>query len=417
MNAFNPRLPLLKVISLINCLPHLTSTSPQPHLNLTSTSPQPHLTQVQRLTQKYFLDKKVLKECQQTPQDKDSLSHFVLRLVMCRNLELRTWFLKYEVMLFRHKFRSLDIKDQTKFLQANGLMGTDCSALTPKEWEENRNSIKSASFSAQKESQPTDVLDRRNYYKVRFQMVPDVIGNRSVFVKGGWAFVPRSKLLKMVSDAFRMRLSKGLATGQAKIAEILQGEEKQRLKPIFDTLARKALGFQNVGTDPKTAREVTDTYLHYLRKQGYSDPKLKETQKYPGSDKFFLMVGYRKANDKDRTCPFANRVHKSNTQRFCVHVKQKVMVQRCWDGLCEGGMHFYQIQDGKIRALKDKVELIIPIQEGGSESKGPTASVGPTATPSDLNATKDKVAPVFDSNTRKPATAAPVGVSPDKAVQ
>lgn len=127
--------------------------------------------------------------------------------------------------------------------------------------------------------------------------------------------------------------------------------EKERLGSIMNALAKRSLGFQNVGTDPKTARAVIDTFLCYLKKCGYSEPKLKENVKNPGSDKHFLMVGYRKANEKDRTCPFAGRVHKSNTQRFTVHVSTKVMVQRCWDGMCEGGQHFFQIQDGGIKAF------------------------------------------------------------------
>jgi len=382
---------------------------------------------VARLIQRYYLDSKALSATSATgdgvpitAEEKDYASHYILKLVMCRNLECRTWFLKYETMLFRHKFKALSTNDQTKFLRTNGLMGDDCSPLTASEWEDNAAGIRKAHQSASSSpsnyvshaSTSSEVVERRNFYKVRFQMVPDVIASRTVYVKGGWAFVPRSKLLKMVSDVFRMKLSKGLAAGQTKIATLLQGEERQRLGPIIKHLERKALGFQNVGTDPKSAKEVIDNYLHYLKSQGYSDPKLKETQKYPGSDKHFLMVGYRKANDKDKTCPFAGRVHKSNTQRFCVHVKQKVMVQRCWDGLCEGGMHFYQIVDGKIRALKDTPPQILSEEDMKKEAEAKKNGTATAATPS---ATVPKVAPVFD---KTPAPSSnPAGVSPDKAVQ
>ena len=84
----------------------------------------------------------------------------------------------------------------------------------------------------------------------------------------------------------------------------------------------------------------------YLTEIGHTQPKSKAA----GQDKFFLAVGYRKANDKDKLCPIAGRVHKSNTQKYTVFIDTQVMQQGCWDSACqETGKHvYYQIQGSTV---------------------------------------------------------------------
>lgn len=41
----------------------------------------------------------------------------------------------------------------------------------------------------------------------------------------------------------------------------------------------------------------------------------------------FMSTGTRKANERDRTCPIAERVHKSNTQKYTIFFDTQVMMQ------------------------------------------------------------------------------------------
>ena len=72
--------------------------------------------------------------------------------------------------------------------------------------------------------------------------------------------------------------------------------------------------------------------------------------KHAGGDRYFLSVGTRKANERDRMCPIAGRIHKSNTQKYTVHCDNQVMVQGCWDSVCQqcNKNLYYQIQNKRI---------------------------------------------------------------------
>merc|ERR1712127_799932 len=79
------------------------------------------------------------------------------------------------------------------------------------------------------------------------------------------------------------------------------------------------------------------------------EPKLKPV----GGNKMFMSTGTRKANERDRTCPIAERVHKSNTQKYTIFFDTQVMMQGCWDGECQAKYRhvFYLIYVGKCRKM------------------------------------------------------------------
>jgi len=296
---------------------------------------------------------------------KDCISHFILKLAHCKSNDLRLWFLKYEVMLFRYRFRALSTDEQAEFLNKSGLMGTHCLPLTNDEWNMHKGEIRRVHMASGSKGS----LSSSAFYRVPFEKVIDLVAMRHVYMCAGWAYVPKSQMFKMASAEFRTRLSKGLVDLRANWDKFMRAEG-ERLGGIVRALAKQSLSLRAIGPDPKTAKAVLDTYLSYLLKvRGYSDPKVKENR-YPGSDKFFLSVGSRKPNDMDRTCPFAKRTHKSNTQRFTVHVSEKVMVQRCWDGACENQKHFFQIQDGSVKSFGEKVPPPQPQVVSEEQTKG-----------------------------------------------
>jgi len=49
---------------------------------------------------------------------KDHISHFLLRLAYCRTEDLRQWFLRHEVNLFKLRFKNEPLEDKRKFLSS-----------------------------------------------------------------------------------------------------------------------------------------------------------------------------------------------------------------------------------------------------------------------------------------------------------
>ncbi|KAJ2767461.1 DNA primase subunit pri2, partial [Coemansia nantahalensis] len=49
---------------------------------------------------------------------KDHVSHFILRLAFSRTEELRSWFLRYECALLKHRFREADAAERQELLAA-----------------------------------------------------------------------------------------------------------------------------------------------------------------------------------------------------------------------------------------------------------------------------------------------------------
>lgn len=58
---------------------------------------------------------------------RDVCSHFILRLVYCKNDELRKWFMNREIELFKMRWSLLSKSDKLKFLSSNN---TNYSAVS-----------------------------------------------------------------------------------------------------------------------------------------------------------------------------------------------------------------------------------------------------------------------------------------------
>jgi DNA primase large subunit len=132
----------------------------------------------------------------------DNISHFLLRLGCCRNEDLRSWFLKYECILFNNRFGSTNFDEIDIFLQENGL---------------NFQSIVVTSRSDEKK----EIIELKEklgcygsldsvYYKVEFEKVLDLVKKRSCYLQEGFAFVPRKYLSNIITPMFRTNLSKQL---------------------------------------------------------------------------------------------------------------------------------------------------------------------------------------------------------------
>ena len=50
-----------------------------------------------------------------------------------------------------------------------------------------------------------------NFYRVPFELVPDLVGGRRVFLRGGWAYVPKDQVVSLVVQPFRCERGGGYA--------------------------------------------------------------------------------------------------------------------------------------------------------------------------------------------------------------
>ena len=157
---------------------------------------------------------------------KDHVSHFILRLAYCRTADLRRWFLQHECELFRYSCEMVGAEEVDLFLTSNDLK------YTPIPSEEK----KRLGDRLRWENQDRDHAASSDYFKVPFEQVVDLVARRKVFMKGGFAYVPRCELISILMGVFRMRLAKALMdTAKA----LPQMEEDERVLPMLNHMSKQ----------------------------------------------------------------------------------------------------------------------------------------------------------------------------------
>ncbi|EFJ45195.1 hypothetical protein VOLCADRAFT_64063 [Volvox carteri f. nagariensis] len=159
----------------------------------------------------------------------DLISHFVLRLAYCRTAELRKWFLAQECELFRLKFGTYNAAEHEAFLAAHApqyrpVPAAELDELLPEIVQVGR---ARAVLRAQQD---------RRFYKVSWSRVPELVSQRRVLLRGGWAYVSRDALAPLVITEFRTGISKGLSEMARKWRQMFPAEEEQRLQPLVASL-------------------------------------------------------------------------------------------------------------------------------------------------------------------------------------
>ena len=188
------------------------------------------------------------------------------------------------------------------------------------------------------------------YYKVPFMDVLQLVSRREVYLEGGYAYVSRTKILSIVEGKFRTSLSKNLA--HAYQMQFQWSSDNTRIGSIVNRLSKVAFQYGGSTTSNSNggsngtlnSHAVSQIFVDYLTSvMGHSDPKMKPA----GVNKMFVSIGTRRPNTADKTCPIANRIHKSNTQKYTIFFDTLVMQQSCWDGCCQAtNKHvYYQIRD------------------------------------------------------------------------
>ncbi|KAG2428010.1 hypothetical protein HXX76_011996 [Chlamydomonas incerta] len=169
----------------------------------------------------------------------DNISHYVLRLAYCRTAELRKWFLGQECEMFRLKFGMYSAQEHEAFLSEHA---PQYKPVPPAELE----SVKEDILQVMRSNLETReaiarVTENPKFYKVSWTRVPELVSQRRVLLRAGWAYVSREALAPLVVAEFRANVSKGLSEMARRWRQMFPPEEEQRLQPLVASLTNRSL--------------------------------------------------------------------------------------------------------------------------------------------------------------------------------
>ena len=174
---------------------------------------------------------------------RDHISHFILRLAYCKSEELRRWFIARELDLFKVRFQSLNTEGIKCFLETNNLK---YDSISGDEKSNLRECLYESSFLLTSFN-----LESYDFYRVPFTEVQDLVRARKVYLSKGYAYVPSTDLISILSTVFRTNLAHGMALTVSKLP-FLEGDER-----IFSVL--KELHQSYTGDDYVSDRNNTGT--------------------------------------------------------------------------------------------------------------------------------------------------------------
>lgn len=184
---------------------------------------------------------------------KDYYSHFILRLCFCRSKELREKFVRAETLLFKIRFSMLTSYDQIKFVQSLNL--PLLQFITDDEKNELSQPLyQTISSQLQFQLNLTDENQRKQFFKqekfikLPFESVIELVGNRNVFLKDGYAYLPQFQQLNLIATEFSNKLAEELIRTYQNLPHL---NEDDRLLPILHHLSSgyTISDFQGQGND------------------------------------------------------------------------------------------------------------------------------------------------------------------------
>ena len=140
-------------------------------------------------------------------RQKDHYSHFILRLAFSSTEDLRRRFARIESTLFKLRFQNDDSKERQAFVES---LHWDWEIVPEEEKKVLWPDLQSATPGLKRQD-----IEERGWFKVDFEMVPELVESRRVFLKAGKAYVPVREQMSIVFAGFSARLDQGLEVGIA----------------------------------------------------------------------------------------------------------------------------------------------------------------------------------------------------------
>ncbi|KAL4780452.1 eukaryotic and archaeal DNA primase, large subunit-domain-containing protein [Aspergillus varians] len=158
-------------------------------------------------------------------RQKDHYSHFILRLAFAATEDLRRRFARAETMLFKFRFQADDSRERRAFIDSLNL---NWESVSDEERRELSEHLVAATPGLRRS-------DEESWYKVDWEMVPELVERRSVFLCKGKAYVPEREQLSMIIAEFTARLERALELTSRALPRL---DEDDRLSPILNHLSK-----------------------------------------------------------------------------------------------------------------------------------------------------------------------------------
>ncbi|KNE56510.1 hypothetical protein AMAG_02312 [Allomyces macrogynus ATCC 38327] len=209
---------------------------------------------------------------------RDNMSHFVLRLAYARSEDLRAWFVRQEVLLFRIRLHRESGEDRNKFLKT---LNIAIDEVSREEKAELRDAL--ARF--------TTDIDKELFFKVHWTRMLDLVGKRKCYVKGGYAYLVGKDHLALVVNEFRTHL---VAQMQLTSRFLPRMDEDERLEPVLSNMSKQYLGKDESShvAGRISANDVDKLSLHFPPCMRHMHTHLKQQGhlKYHGREQYGLFL-------------------------------------------------------------------------------------------------------------------------------
>lgn len=192
---------------------------------------------------------------------KDYYSHFILRLCFCRSKELRDKFVRAETLLFKIRFQMLTSVDQLNFINSLDLpylvtIDDGEKHNLASELYQTVSHLLQFQLNLNDESTRRQFFKQEKYYKLPMENVMDLVGQRQVFVRKGWAYLPQFQQLNLISNEFSEMLQAELMRTYQAIPKL---NEDDRLLPILHHLSS---GYVVAESHESGASQTVDEFTH-----------------------------------------------------------------------------------------------------------------------------------------------------------
>lgn len=169
---------------------------------------------------------------------RDTISHYSMRLAFARPKD-RSWLLKQETALFKLRLEHLidtGSNHLSSFLRSNRIPFT---RLEEKEFHPSRKDLSVLL--------PGRELHTSDFFKVRFEESLELVRDRSVLLRNGFAYLHKTQLIFIVCGRFRTILSEGLSQTFTSMPEI-----DERVSPLLSSLARRtsSVDYRSINATP-----------------------------------------------------------------------------------------------------------------------------------------------------------------------
>jgi len=150
----------------------------------------------------------------------DHASHYILLLLCSRTVELREWFIKGEITLFRIRLKNLEKNEKENFVRSLHLK-------YPRATNQEFNECKKHDY----------YRYTRVIYKVPFELVSELVISRKILIKQGEAFIPFKDLDIVLSTIFEEHLRNNVDTA-AKLKGLIESDFSY-IFPLMDSLKER----------------------------------------------------------------------------------------------------------------------------------------------------------------------------------